>query len=529
MPHRLRLLLLPLLAGLTLLLTAPATSQPVVFTHGVASGDVTPASAVLWTRLDQEADLAVRVSTSPLFPPASTQLFAAHASPDDDFTAKVLAAPLLPGRTYFYRWHHGRSPSEAGSFRTPPLPSAERSLRFAFTGDSDGTLVDGQPPFNSFESLDAARAERLDFWVYLGDTIYSDSSHRPGGPADTLEEYRDAYKWNRSYEALRDLMAATSTYAMWDDHEVRNDYDGQTVEAETPGRYGMGREAFLEYMPMGAGPLHDPTCAGDPLFRVFHWGALADLIVPDERSCRSADAEDACLLPIGLPDLVPTAPPALRQALRNVLPAALRDLILPLSPPAGCLDAINDPSRTMLGAVQKEAFKQALLSSDARFKFIVNELPIQQFYALSYDRWEGYAAERAELLDFIRDEDIDNVVFLTTDIHANLINEVSIDRFSDPAPIADEFVTGPIATNSFEAEVRSFFGGGLFGDLAVAIIQQLFTVGGVDCRDLDAYSYGVVEVNALTDTATVTLKDDTGAPLHDQLDPSKVCRKTFGP
>jgi PhoD-like phosphatase len=62
--------------------------------------------------------------------------------------------------------------------------------------------------------------------------------------------------------------------------------------------------------------------------------------------------------------------------------------------------------------------------------------------AQPYDRGEGYAAERKEILDFIRSHRIENVVFLTTDIHANLINQAFVDRFADPQPIAQEFTSG---------------------------------------------------------------------------------------
>ena len=34
--------------------------------------------------------------------------------------------------------------------------------------------------------------------------------------------------------------------------------------------------------------------------------------------------------------------------------------------------------------------------STARFKVIMNELPIQQYYVLPYDRWEGFEAERQQ-------------------------------------------------------------------------------------------------------------------------------------
>ena len=63
---------------------------------------------------------------------------------------------------------------------------------------------------------------------------------------------------------------------------------------------------------------------------------------------------------------------------------------------AACLAAIHDPARTMLGARQYAAFTKAIKASTATWKVIVNEVPIQQFYALPYDRWEGYAAEREQ-------------------------------------------------------------------------------------------------------------------------------------
>jgi phosphodiesterase/alkaline phosphatase D-like protein len=52
------------------------------------------------------------------------------------------------------------------------------------------------------------------------------------------------------------------------------------------------------------------------------------------------------------------------------------------APPSACLTRINDASRTMLGARQYQAFTAAIARSTAAFKVIVNEVSIQQFYAL---------------------------------------------------------------------------------------------------------------------------------------------------
>jgi phosphodiesterase/alkaline phosphatase D-like protein len=496
--------------SLAILFTTLATlgstaSFAVQFTHGVASGEVTPLSAVLWTRTDGAAVLRVEVERISPGPGPKYLNHLAFATASSDFTARVLVFPLLPDAQYRYKFRSGAATSATGTFRTAPLPHVSRSLRFAFSGDSDGTQVGGVPFFNQFETLDAARNDAPDFFVYHGDVIYSDSGLRPSGPATTLQEYRDSYKTNRDIAALRGLLGATSSYVTWDDHEVQNDYDGQTVD---PARYAAGRRAFHEFLPtLDVLHPHDPTCAGRPMFRVFQWGSEADVILVDERSCRSADVAAVCL-----GDLAPTLPGPIRAGFG-----------LPPAPPPGCLAAINDPSRTMLGPVQKALLKLVLQHSRARFKFVLSGLPIQQYWALPYDRWEGYAAERAELLNFIRDNAIANVVFLATDNHANYTNEVSIDTFSDPQPIAREFVNGPIATNTLEVEVLAFG-----GPAALAGINALFSLAGVDCRNLNEYSYALVEVDAPAGTAHVSFKDANGDPVLDSLT-GLPCGGTVGP
>jgi phosphodiesterase/alkaline phosphatase D-like protein len=495
-------------AGLALI--APnCPNNPLFFEQGVASGDATDTSAVLWTRANHSAVLRLEVSSNPSFMLPHAFAETAFALPDGDLTVKVTATGLDPDTPYFYRWRFGNTVSVTGEFRTAPTATTAASARFAFSGDSDGTLLGGVPFFNDFEALDAVRAEGLDFFVYLGDQIYSDSFVRGlagMGPAVTLDEYRDTWKVNREVAALRDLLKATSIFTIWDDHEVFNDYDGQTVD---PVRYATGRQAYFEYMPnTQTGFPSDPVCAGDPLFQVFHWGSEIDLITIDERSCRSADVEAACL-----GDLAPT------------LPAPLRVLAgLPAAPPPGCLTAIFDPARTFLGPVQKQLFKDALLASTAKFKFVINELPIQQFYALPYDRWEGYGAERNEILNFIRDNAIEDVIFLATDIHANLVNDVFIDAFTDPQSIANEFVTGPIARSTFGENVAA-----VVGPAGLAQLQLIFSaVLGVECQALDAFSYAVVDVDANAGTATITHKDDSGNVLVDDLT-AMPCTQTIGP
>jgi len=486
-----------------------APAPQIDFNQGVASGEVTDESAVLWTRASRATAIKVEVFDNPALQPPKVFQQTVHTTAAGDFTAKAIADDLEPATQYWYRWRRGNQASAVGTFRTAPEEEQAVNVRFTFSGDTDGSQLNGAPFFNHFEVLDAARAENSDFFIYLGDLIYSDSFVRGlagTGPAQTLDEYRKTWKVNRGFAALRSLLAALPIFSIWDDHEVLNDYDGQTVD---PVRYANGRQAYFEYLPTAEeNLLEDPVCAGDPLFKVFHYGAALDLIIPDERSCRSADVADICQGDVG-----PTLPPSIRGLAG-----------LPATPPAGCLTALFDPSRTFLGPVQKQALKDALASSTAKFKVIVNELPIQQFWVLPYDRWEGYAAERNELLNFIGASGIQNVVFLSTDIHANLTNQVVVDTFTAPQPVATEFVTGPVARNTFAQNVVS-----VAGPQGLALLQLILAnVAKVECQALDAFSYGLAELDAGAGTLTVTLKDQNGNVVSDDLT-HLPCTQTLGP
>jgi len=507
-------------------------NPPTTFTHGVASGDVTPFSAVLWTRVDRRTPLTIEVSLESSFHVKHFHRVV-HATAENDFTAKVVATPLLPDRLYYYRWRHGSAISPVGTFRTAPAPDLAKSLRFTWTGDSDGTRINGVPAWNNFEVLNAVRAEGGDFFIYLGDTIYPDSIRRTAPPAATLDEFRATYKEARGYAALQALLQAVSTYAIWDDHEVRDDYAGQTVD---PALYANGQRAFLDYMPTEDIQFASPGCVGTPRFRVFRWGTEVELIILDTHSCRSASALPACTypsppLPPGTFDFAPTLPGFLRAMFPAFFP--------PLALIPNCLPTINNPARTMLGEIQKHLFKDALAST-ARIKIVLSPSTFAQTYVNPYSRWEGYAAERAELIRFIRDHAI-RVVFLSTDDHRNVIHQVFIDRLTEPMSAGTEFVTGPIATLTDQGTLLNFFGlppdtdcslpanAGHPGCVAVAAQQGVLSFAGVNCRHLNKFSYGAVEVNAATRTVTVTLKDDQGQVIRDQLNPAIECRGSIGP
>ena len=91
------------------------------------------------------------------------------------------------------------------------------------------------------------------------------------------------------------------------------------------------------------------------------------------------------------------------------------------------------------------------------WKFVVIPEPIQNFGVINAeDRFEGYAAERTELLKFIHENAIQNVVFIAGDFHGTIVNNLAYQELQiegtdnstvvNSTPIdAFEVVTGPVA------------------------------------------------------------------------------------
>ena len=120
---------------LALLLSAPAASAD-SFSLGVAAGDVTSNSAVLWGRADQAGTVRLEVATDQAFTRIVRNL-RMQASPENDLTVQRHVGDLRPGTRYWYRFTSGATASEVGTFVTAPQPNDDATIRFAWTGDYD--------------------------------------------------------------------------------------------------------------------------------------------------------------------------------------------------------------------------------------------------------------------------------------------------------------------------------------------------------------------------------------------------------
>ena len=511
-PHALRAAAVAVLGSL--LIAAPAAAKVKSFNYGVAAGEVTHNSVIIWAAAKGEGKVTGEVATDKKFKKVA-ETEGVKANKSQDGTVQVEITKLKPETPYYYRFCAKKECSDRGTFTTAPKPSKDTQIEFAYSGDADGTKLQGadEPFFGPFQVYDTMRKEGNDFNINFGDTIYSDSEIAGQAPALTVKEKWAKYKQNLSVKNLRKLRGSAGFYSHWDDHEFINDF---SIPEDGEALYDAGVEAFTDYAPV------DYT-SQDGLYRTVRWGKNAELFFLDQRSFRSAKADfgGVCNNPqTGSPDLAPTAPNNRRQFFSQLIPS--------LSEPVSqeCKDAINDPNRTMLGQAQFNQFLQDVTSSDARWKIIMNETPIQQFYGLPYDRWEGYAFERVALLNALTAANVTNLVFLTTDTHAAFANVIRTRTYnndiapSNAPPTAqdtpfNDYIIGPVGTNPFWDEIDATTN---TPNAGLALSQAFFKPPppdgvGMFCAQGDVYSYGEVIVD--NDQLTIEYNDQSGETVTD--------------
>ncbi len=272
-------------------------ADTVPLTHGVAAGDVTATTAVVWARAADEGVLHVEFSVDDSFDSAREQRTTVDST--TDYTGTIRLSGLQSGTRYHYRaWATNRNESASdapasaptGTFVTPPKETDAAPVTFAWTGDTWGYGTNPiEPPFTGLQTIADLDPE---FFLYLGDTIYADADTPAGKitdntpPGEALDIYRGKYKEMRDPPAeiadrsnLMRLLESTSVYTVWDDHEVINNFAGP-IEPLMP----EGRRAFEEYWPLdrgGRGKGYEHR-----LYDSFRWGEHMELFILDTRQYR---------------------------------------------------------------------------------------------------------------------------------------------------------------------------------------------------------------------------------------------------
>ncbi len=419
-------------------------------TYGVASGDVTDHSAIIWSKINQPSIMHVEYGKDPSFSNSNSSIkWTDNAT---DFTGNILIDNLTAGTKYFYRvWfsttdNHINSTSLKGIFKTAlNSTTSGEPISFIVGGDIGGQkfcreVNKGYYIFEKMKSL------APDFYIQNGDMIYAINdcpAKRPDGKQNipgnfsgiadpnvnwmNLTQVHDIYvkhwDYNRLDPHLQNFLNSTSMYSQWDDHEVVNDFGapwsyGNSLSKNRTGYHNLveeGRKTFFNFSPIETSPVNP-----NKIYRLFHWGKDLDLLILDARSNRSRN------------DITDTP----------------------------------ENNKTMLGKEQLAWLKQNLLNSNATWKIVSSDVPISiptgaNASKFGRDGWAngidldlssktGFERELTELMKFIDYNDIENVVFVTTDVHFPAILKYGADVNGDGDPInAYEIVSGPLSAFRF--------------------------------------------------------------------------------
>lgn len=367
------------------------------FTLGVASGDPLPDSVILWTRLAMDPingggmpaeDIPViwEVATDREF----RQLVSSgwlYASPELAHSVHVDVDQLAPDSWYFYRMRVGDQwTSPVGRTRTlPAADSSPQSFRVA--------LASCQNYRNGYYNAHAFMAqEDVDLVFFVGDYIYetgvgdlsSDVRLHEGPTPTDLPGYRNRYALYKTDPDLLSSHLAFPWVATWDDHEVANNYAGlhlnEDPEEEVLIRRRAAYQAYYEHLPLRVSLPDDFGFL--KIYRSFEVGDLASVSVLDTRQYRD---DQACM-----------------------------------DRPGPICSESQDPSRTIMGAEQKQWLKDRLRQSTQVWNVIAQQVIVAPIKfnrtLLNPDQWDGYPVERQEMLDVFGERR--NVVVLTGDIHA---------------------------------------------------------------------------------------------------------------
>jgi len=315
--------------------------------------------------------------------------------------------------------------------------------------------------------------------------------------AVTLADYRFLYRLYLSDANLQAARARWPFVSIWDDHEFTNDswqtHDTYFDQGGKPAqkRKVAANQAWFEYIPAlltgmpGTGRVTNPArdfksvdvgdsdylgpqqdwidpnidnraaLASMTIYRTLRWGKTLELILTDNRSYKSPPPRPPKIEGQSLPSIETVRLLDLgRSADEGKPPATIPGTDLP-NP------RFQSPPGSVLGPQQKAWFKEAITASDARWKIWANSFPALTFRldlgslffsgmensCLGIDGWNGYPSERKELLEFIRDNGVSNVVACAGDHHMHMAGLLVDDPDAEvSSAVAVEFACAGISS-----------------------------------------------------------------------------------
>ena len=434
------------------------------FSHGIASGEPSQRSVLLWTRYVSTASES-KLRAEIWAEGAPNKIISGSevmASATRDHIAKTTVKGLKPGKRYFYRFI-APDGTKSPIGRTKTLPEGDvakyRMAVFSCTN----------MPFGYFNAYaHAVAADDFDVVLHLGDYLYeyqrgyypfpkdavTERLIEPAGEMVALADYRLRYASYRADPDLQKLHAMHPMIAMWDDHEFANDayatgaQNHQANEGDWAARKISAERAYREWMPVS-------DRIDDTYWSRYAIGNLAEIQLTESRvSSRSKQ------LSIGDPN--GDADEILRQL------KAFHD------------GALQDADRTMLGAVQEQWLAKRFAAPKKRWNIWAQQtivgalvqpqglenwlapdsLPFVKDRMLrgalaakagipsNMDAWDGYPAARAKALSAAQAGNADLIV-LTGDTHNAWAFDLAHDGKAAGVEFAGHSVTSPGLESSF--------------------------------------------------------------------------------
>ena len=316
--------------------------------HGPMLGAVTSRDASFWVRTARAAGVQIRVFGDEREPPVAVSQ-GVSTTPASDFTAVARVRGLHPATDYHYGvWIDGkRVAADNTHFQTFPAEGEAATFGVAFGGGA-GFVPQWESMWDTIGKTDPVAL------LMLGDNVYIDD------PTHALTG-RYCYYRRQSRPEWRRLVAATSVYAIYDDHDFGTNDCVPGPEVEKPAWKRSVWEHFRRNWvnPSYGGGDRQPGCWHDFYIADVHF------ILLDGRYYRSRQ---------GVP--------------------------------------------SMLGPVQKAWLKETLKASRGTFKVIASPVPwTENIKPGSRDPWDGFTAEREEIFSFLEDHRIEGVFLIAADRH----------------------------------------------------------------------------------------------------------------
>ena len=392
---------------------------------GPMVGHVTDRTARLWVETDRGGELSVVLTG----PDGSARRSVIRIGGAEGGVGLVDVGALEPATEYEARFALDGVALAVElpiAFRTFPPAGAPSRIRIALVSCARVPWDSVQPAWG------AVAADEPDAILWLGDNGYLEhaDSVRPAD-YESAERIEFRYREIKALATVQPVLRGMANYAIWDDRDYGNSDSDRT--------HPLRLEAAALFERYWANPAYGEEPGRDGIYSAFRIGA-AEVFLLDDRFWRDPDT---------LPD---------------------------------------SPAKTVLGSAQKRWLKEALAASDAALKLIA----IGHQVLPDYHDWESYAMfahERRELLDWIREQRVEGVMFVTGDRHLSELMR------ADPEGLYPlyELTASPIANRPFTTGLE---------------LPNPIRIAGYGAGD----SYGIVDLDTTVTPArlTIRVKDAAG-------------------